>query len=89
MVDYSALMIYNIGIFDDKIGGKESKISCECQYPTYCPDREADCSTEDLDDDDKGDSLESRTLEKRAGHRPSTLYFREGDFIRWFSLPVY
>ncbi|CAI7610929.1 unnamed protein product [Penicillium bialowiezense] len=92
MVDYSSLMVCNMDIFNDKIGGKDSVISCECPYPTCCPDGEPECGGEDLDgedldsDDDAG-SLEARDLEKRAGSCPFKLLFRDGGILRWRSLP--
>ncbi|KAJ5977545.1 hypothetical protein N7501_000887 [Penicillium viridicatum] len=81
MVDYSALLICNMGIFDDKIGGEDSELSCEYPYPTSCPDGEAECDDEDSDVDDEGGNLEARSLEKRAGLRPSRLYYRDGGFL--------
>jgi hypothetical protein len=88
MVDYSALMICNMGIFDDKIGGEDSELSCEYPYPTSCPDGEAECDDEDSDVDDEGGNLEARSLEKRAGPRPSTLKFRDGGSLFWQSFGV-
>lgn len=88
MVDYSALMVCNMGIFDDNIGGEDSEISCKCPYSTCCPDGDATCGGEDLDGDEDTGSLEARTLEKRAGPRTFRLRFREGDRMRWESFSV-
>ncbi|KAL2695054.1 hypothetical protein AAEP93_004177 [Penicillium crustosum] len=85
MVDYSALIVCNMDIFDDKIGGEDSEISCEYAYRSCCPDGQEDCSDEDSDDDDDGGNLEARSLEKRAGPRPSRVPFRNGGSLNWES----
>lgn len=88
MVDYSALIVCNMDIFDDKIGGEDSEISCEYAYRSCCPDGQEDCSDEDSDDDDDGGNLEARSLEKRAGPRPSRVPFRNGGSLNWESFSV-